>query len=124
MSEPNTGAPVETTTEAEKRTRGPTRPAVKFADIVVDIAEMPDKSREVLLNALESEAGTVTAKWLREAAKEKRKCLREIIAGQEAEIADLEARSVVMARVDELPATLRAALPAAIRASITDDIEL
>lgn len=101
MTEPTTPAP-----ETPKG-RGPTRPAVKFADLVEEIQKRGD---DRLVRELKS--GT-SAKSIREGVKTTRATIksmeRDIVAHEE--IAD------ILARVEELPPHLRVALVALVEAT-------
>jgi len=90
----------------EKKGRGPTRAAVKFADLVEDIQKRDDDGlRRTLTEG-------VTSKSQREYAK----TLRANIRNTEREIAKYEEYADILARVEELPAHLRAALVALVEA--------
>jgi len=113
MSETEANVTPPETTAEEKKGRGPTRAAVKFADLVDDVAKLHPETRKELLVAL---ADGGTAKVVREDAKAQRKALREYVTDKEAAIAILDELAALLARVEELPPSLRLALPVTIRA--------
>lgn len=83
---------------AEKKGRGPTRPEVKFADLVQEL-----KGDAVILDALRS--GDSAQSW-RAASKAQRTAAKE--AEKQAMRCDSTAET--LARVEELPEALRRAL--------------
>jgi len=105
----------ETTSETERKGRGPTRPVVKFADLVEDVARLDEVARSEFRVTIES-SPVATAKELRDIVKQRRKALKDYISDEETSLGHLETRAALLARVEELPPALRVALPAAIRA--------
>lgn len=102
MTEPTTLPPPSETAE-ERKGRGPTRPEVKFADIVSDVRNRED----VADIRAHIERGT-TARMVREAVKVTRAEIKRL----ERSIADAESRADILARVEDLPPYLRKALVA------------
>jgi hypothetical protein len=92
--------------------RGPTRPALVFADLVDDIAA-GDNPRAI--------SGCLarghTSKMLRETAKLKRNALRAHVENEEASISCIEAEADLLARAEKLPEHLRVALVSTIEAA-------
>lgn len=94
--------------ESEKRGRGPTRAAVKFADLIEDIHEA-GFAHDVASGAW-TEVTAADARAALAVARGRRADLDEEIDRQ-------ERRAALLARVESLPPHLRAALPAALGAS-------
>jgi len=113
MSETEANVTPPETTAEEKKGRGPTRAAVKFADLVEDVAKLDGMAKARLLDAF---SNGLTAKDHRETAKQERRLLREHIEKAEASIAANEGLAALLTRVEELPPPLRLALPVTIRA--------
>lgn len=89
-----------------KATRGPTRSAVKFADLVEDLTESPI-TRQTLMGDL---TAGVTAKAMKADVKERRAAVKKLIETLDAEIAVMEERAALLARVEDLKAEHHRAL--------------
>lgn len=106
----------ETTTEPApapetKRGRGPTRPEVRFADLVGEAQRIDPAARDAFLTAL---SGGELPAAIRAAAKTTEAELKAHLKTQEACIAAMRARAELIEEANRLPNYLRAALGAAI----------
>lgn len=110
-TEKHTDEPMAAELSGEKKGRGPTRAAVKFADVLDDIHDSGLAKR-----IAEDISGGLSAEDARADVKVRREDLKRTIEVQTAEIEESEARASILARVEALPAHLRVALVAALSA--------
>jgi hypothetical protein len=105
---------------APRRTRGPTRPEIRFADLVTSVTRLPRVQQQALLESL---GGPEGAAVLRAEARTGRAELREYVARREAEFSAMETRAGLVAEADRLPQHLRNALIHAIDELLEPDVE-
>lgn len=100
-------ATTEETQEAARRGRGPTRPALRFADIVTELEEAPVEIRE---GALKQIRAHVSADSVRSLAKQKRADLRVHVLGAEKDIENMERVADIVSDVEKLTPKLARAI--------------
>lgn len=100
-------ATTEETQEAARRGRGPTRPALRFADIVTELEEATPEIRERVLNSIRHKA---SADSIHDDAKRMRSDLRVHVLGVEKDIENMERVADIVSDVEKLTPKLARAL--------------
>lgn len=101
----------ETQVQAERRGRGPTRPAIVAADLIDDVIG-GKVDLDAVIQTLDS---TTTSKEMRATSRSKRETLRETIRRTEAELVTDEEIAELLERAERLPPAMRAFVIAALR---------